>query len=312
MHKTQDSRARQLGPWRSVDLQLLELFDRIHRYRNVSSACAELGLSQPAASRGIGRLRHLYGDALFVRQQRGVLPTPLADWLAPQIGAALTALRGTVEPPAFDPKTAKRVFVVAMSDIGERYFLPRLVQRLAIDAPCVTLEAVGPATSELGSGLASGAIDLVAGFLPAMGKQVHVQRLFRERFVYIARKGHPALNAPLTAAKLRTLPHALASPVGTGHALAVERVLTSARVRAPIALRVRSFLSVGPIVADTDLIAAVPSNLARLVAGPLRLQLVPPVIQIPGFDVEMAWHQRYHHDRANQWLRGLFTTLFRQ
>lgn len=314
MQKSKETPAggvRHLRRWRAVDIQLLELFVRIHRSRNVSVACAELGLSQPAASRAVGRLREIYGDPLFVRQHRGVLPTPFADWLAPQVGAALADLQGTIEAPMFDPATAQRGFVVSMTDIGERYFLPRLVRHLADVAPGVTVQAVGP-SHDLADGLASGAIDMAVGFLPALGKQVHVERLFRERFVHIARKGHPALRGPLTAARLRTLPHALVNPTGTLHAVVVEKALTSPRVRAPIALRVGSFLSLGPIIADTDLVAVVPSNLAQLVAAHLPLRLVQPPIQIPGFDLEMAWHRRYHRDPGSLWLRRLFGELFRQ
>jgi DNA-binding transcriptional LysR family regulator len=201
---------------------------------------------------------------------------------------------------------------VGTSDIGERYFLPRLSQHLRRVAPGVVIESLSPDRQELLPSLASGSMDLVVGYLPEMGKQVHLQRLFPERYVYVARRGHPAVKGSLTLEQVRELPHALASPPGTRHAAAVERVLTGRRVRASIALRVRSFLSVVPIIAETDLIAVVPSNLARLVAKHLELQMIVPPMRVPGFDVTMAWHTRFHRDPAVCWLRGVFVELFTQ
>jgi DNA-binding transcriptional LysR family regulator len=94
------------------------------------------------------------------------------------------------------------------------------------------------------------------------------------------------------------------------HAAAVEKVLASPRVRARVALRVHSFLCVGPVVASTDLIGAVPSNLGAMVASHMQLQLVAPPVQLPAFDVSMTWHQRFHRDPGSVWLRNAFVELF--
>lgn len=298
------------GPTAHLDLNLLELFDSIWRTRNLTASGMQLGLSQPAVSRGLARLRAAYGDELFVRQHRGVAPTPFAQRLAEPVTTALAIVRSTIEKPAFAPATDARRFRVAMSDIGERYFLPRLAAWLAQQAPHVQVEAISPSRDDLVAGLASGDIDLAVGFLPGLGKQVHEQRLFRERFVYIARKGHPVIGGQLQAAQLRGLPHVVGSPPGTQHAEAVEKVLTGPRVRAAVALRVGSFLSIGPIVGSSNLVAAVPSNLATLVAGHVALQLIAPPVRFPGFDVTMAWHRRFHRDPAVQWLRSVFMDLF--
>lgn len=303
-------------PWQMlssrVDLQLLELFDCIYRMRNLTAAGVEMGLSQPTVSRGLARLREAYGDALFLRQPRGVLPTPFCDSLAQPLGTALAIVRGTVERPRFDPESDRRHFRIAMSDIGERFFLPRLVSELAVSAPGVTCETVSPSRPELTEGLAGGDIDLVAGFLPPLGKQVRSQRLFQERFIYVVRREHPVVRGMLRKEQLRVLPHVIASPPGTPHALAVERVLTTGRVRVPVVLRVRSFLCVPPIVSQTDLVAAVPSNLAGMMAAALDLQLIESPLQIPGFDVSIAWHDRFHHDPAIEWLRTTFIHVFSQ
>jgi DNA-binding transcriptional LysR family regulator len=226
------------------------------------------------------------------------------------LASALGIVQSTAGRLTFDPLSDRRHFRVAMSDIGERFFLPRLLDRLADAAPSVTMEVVSQTMPELSVGLSSGEIDLVAGFLPELGKQVHERRLFRERFIYIVRTNHPRVRGALTREQLRELPHVIASPPGTPHAAAVERVLAGPRVRATVALRVRSFLCVAPIVVHTDLIAAVPSNLAASLGEHLKFQLIEPPVQIPGFDVSLAWHDRFHRDPAIEWLRGLFFELF--
>jgi DNA-binding transcriptional LysR family regulator len=304
-----DFASSQLRPNR-VGLQLIELFISVYRTRNLTHTGLQLGLSQPAVSRGLARLREAYGDPLFVRLQRGVQPTPFADHLAEPLAAALSIVQGTIERPAFVPMTDDRRFRIAMTDIGERYFLPRLIKHLAKAAPRVSIEAVSQALPELKSGLASGDVDLAVSFLPNLGKQVRELCLFRERFVYLARAKHPVVRGRLTKEMVRELPHVVVATPGTRHAAEVERVLAISRTKVPIALRVSSFLCVGPIVAESDLIAAVPEKLAELVATSLKLQRIDPPMQMPGFDVSMGWHQRFHRDPGNEWLRDQFVDHF--
>jgi DNA-binding transcriptional LysR family regulator len=295
---------------REIDLNLLELFDIVYRTGNLTAAGIRLGLSQPAVSYGLAKLRKIYGDALFVRMRRGVQPTPVATDLAGPIAAAMQIVRGTIKKVEFVPAESRRTFRLAMSDMGERYFLPRLARRLGVEAPHVVIETLPPPLAELTEGLASGEIDLAIGFIPSMGKQVREQVLFSEKFVYLMRSGHPAAREALTAARIRTLRHVVASPPGTQHLYAVEKVLRSRQVRSEIALNVRSFLSIGPIVADTDLVALVPGNLAALVANNLDLCVCTPKLRFPAFDVSMCWHQRFHHDPALNWLQAVIIDLF--
>lgn len=295
---------------REIDLNLLELFDIVYRTGNLTAAGVRLGLSQPAVSYGLAKLRRIYGDALFVRMRRGVQPTPVAVALAGPVAAAMEIVRGTIKKVEFVPADSRRTFRLAMSDIGERYFLPRLAGRLGAEAPHVVIETLSPLLAELTDGLATGEIDLAVGFVPGMGKQVREQVLFSEKFVYLMRSGHPAARDALTAARIRTLRHVVASPPGTQHLHAVEKVLTSPQVRSEIALTVRSFLSIGPIVADTDLVALVPGNLAALVANNLDLRVCAPKLRVPAFAVSMCWHQRFHQDPASIWLRAVIAGLF--
>lgn len=294
---------------RNLDVTLLELFDCIRRTRNLTVAGEEMGMSQPAVSRALSRLREMYGDPLFTRQPRGVAPTPFAEALGPLVVTALASLRLTFHRPTFDATREERIFRVAMTDIGERLFLPRLMEHVAKVAPHVVVDAV-TSQSNLEEGLSNGQIDLAVGFFGPLGKQFHQHRLFRERFVYVARKDHPSVKQKLRREQLRDIPHVVSGPQGMEHAAAVQRVLAGSRVKARVALRVHSFLCVGPIVSKTDLIGVVPSNLAAVVAGHIPLQLLDPPVQFPGFDVAMAWHQRFHTDPASRWLRDVFVELF--
>ena len=137
-------------------------------------------MSQPAVSRRLERLRRMHDDALFVRHQRGVQPTPFADRLAEPLTSALAVVRAALEKPTFDPATARRTFRIATSDIGEHFFLPRLSWHLTGIAPSVRVECLPFPEVELVGDLASGVLDLAAGFLPALDKQVHVQRRGRQ------------------------------------------------------------------------------------------------------------------------------------
>lgn len=295
---------------RQIDLNLLELFDTVYRTRNLTAAGAQLGLTQSAVSRSLGRLREMYGDALFVRQQRGVVPTPFADGLTGPVSSALETLRSTLLRPSFDPTVQSRVFHVAMSDVGERVFLPRLMAHLTGAAPQVVVQVVSPDKTELHEGLASGRIDLAVGFFGTMSKQMHQRHLFRERFIYIARRSHPSVLGKLRREHLREIPHVIGGPEGMQHMAAVEKVLSSSRVKARVALRVHSLLCVGPVVAGSELIGVVPSNLGAIVASQVPLQLIEPPVQFPGFDITLVWHQRFHRDPAIEWLRSLFVKLY--
>ncbi len=295
---------------RQVDLNLLELFETVYRTRNLTAAGSQLGLTQSAVSRALGRLREMYGDALFVRQQRGVAPTPFADALAAPVAAALDTLRSTLARASFDHAVEARTFRVAMSDVGERIFLPRLIDHVTRIAPKVVIEAVSPNEEQLQDALTSGQIDLAVGFFGSMSKQIHHRRLFSERFAYVARQGHPIVSGKLQREQLRSLLHVVGGSKAMQHASAVEKVLSSPRVKARVVLRVHSLLCVGPIVAGSDIVGLVPSNLAAVVASHMQLQIVEPPVQFPSFDVTMVWHDRFHRDPASEWLREVFVNLF--
>lgn len=295
---------------KQVDLNLLELFDTVYRFRNLTEAGRRLGLSQPAVSYGLARLRKMYTDELFVRVQRGVQPTPFADDLAPPVANALEIVRNTISKATFEPRLATRSFRVAMADIGERMFLPYLRSWLSEHAPGVRIETLAPPLDRLSDGLATGDIDLAVGYIPQLGKQVHQRKLFDESFVYLSGRDHVGARKKLTVAQIKKLPHVIASPESTEHASAVERALRAPGLDATISMRVSSFLSLGPVVATTDLVGPVPSNLAAVVAPHLKLYVLTPAIRLPRFEVTLYWHHRFNQDPAGIWLRDAMVELF--
>jgi DNA-binding transcriptional LysR family regulator len=297
---------------RQLDLRLLELFDTIYRTSNLTLTGAKLGLSQPAVSRGLAKLRHIYDDPLFVRQPRGVYPTPFAEQLIDPIAHALGIIQGTVQKRHFNPLLDQRCFRIALSDIGERHFMPRLLCHLAEHAPHVTIQSLSQETSTFVEGMASGDIDFGIGFFPTLGKQFHVKRLFKERFTYIARNGHPSVHRESQLSDLKRLPHVIADPPGTEHASAVIKMLGGKRNKANVALEVRSYLSLAPIVAETDLVAVIPSFLANSAAKYLNLQCLQIPVALRGLDVDMVWHTRYSNEVSRVWFRKLFLELFHQ
>jgi DNA-binding transcriptional LysR family regulator len=292
-----------------VDLNLLELFDTIYRTRNMTAAGARLGLSQPAVSHGLAKLRDAYQDQLFVRVQRGVQPTALADQIALPVASALELVRKTMTKGTFSPELVQRKFRIAMTDAGERRFLPPLTRLFERNAPGITLETLAPGLSELSEALATGDVDLAVGYIPGLGKQVYQQVLFTEHYVYLMRKDHPAMDESYLTAQFRNLGHVVVNPPATQHSATIERVLISPKVNAKIMLRVGSLLCVGPIVKGSDLVAPVPSNLAGMVASDLGLGIRSAPINFPTFEISMYWHARYHNDSALVWLRETFASL---
>src|SRR5512139_1413934 len=193
-----------------LDLNLLRVFDAVLRDRSVTGAAQHLGLTQPAVSNALARLRKLLGDALFVRTPRGVDATPFARELAEPVRQALALLESALaHGPGFDPATATRAFRFYMSDLGQIEFLPPLVERAQRVAPGVRLEAVAMEVEDIGDALAAGSLDLAVGFLPGLGPPVRRQPLFRDPYVCLMRADHPAAGARLTKKVFLECSHAL-------------------------------------------------------------------------------------------------------
>jgi DNA-binding transcriptional LysR family regulator len=296
---------------RQVDLNLLELFDTVYRIKNLTAAGTVLGLSQPAMSHALARLREMYRDPLFVRLPQGLQPTPFAEDLAGQVATALQIIRATLEKVAFDPATVQRTFRISMTDIGEQVFLPSLVKYLETHARGVKLETKVIGTSELFSALSSGDLDLAVGFVSTPAKGIAQQLLFSDNYVCVVRQSHPLVrSSSMSLSEFKQLGHVVADVSGTGHYNSIGKVLASHGIAENIVLRVNHFLSIAPLIANTDLIASVPKNLANTFVKSWKLRIVQPPVRFPPFDIAQYWHERYDQEPGNRWLRNTFESIF--
>ena len=299
-------------PRASLDLNLLIVFDALYQERHVSRAAERLGLAQPTVSHTLNRLRRITGDPLFVRTARGMEPTPHADAIEAPLRQALATLRSTLlAPRTFDPARDARTFTLFLTDLGEAFFLPRLLAHLRALAPGVRLVTLPMPERNHSAALERGEVDLAIGHLPDMGADFYQQRLFLERYVCLVGPDHPLLDAQGRLSKRRFLQasHAVVLPSGTGHNL-VEQTLTELGLAERIALKVQNFLVLPAIVRSTDLVALVPRSVAESLAAQDTVHFVPAPIALPEFVVKQCWHARYHHDAGNQWLRQQIAQLF--
>jgi DNA-binding transcriptional LysR family regulator len=295
-----------------IDLNLLRIFDAVYRARNVSRAAEALGMSQPAVSHGVTRLRLLLGNPLFERASGGVRPTPQADHFARAVQQALQTLEAALqESAAFDPARSNRIFRFHMSDIGEGVFLPAIMRVLRTQAPGIHVETYQLPPAEIVPALDSGRVDAAFGYLPDI-TGTERQPLVTDRYVVLLRSRHPSASARATLQTLKKLDYL----VVRSHSETL-RILTSLNLQDRIRLTTAHFMVIPAIVAETDLAAVMPRNIARNFVGEAlngrgaqRYTILDPRFHVPDFVVSLHWSRRFEHDGANRWLRGVVTKLF--
>jgi DNA-binding transcriptional LysR family regulator len=293
-----------------IDLNLLRVFDAIAAEGSVTVAGERIGLSQPAMSNALSRLRQLFDDPLFVRTPRGMRPTPFAQQLAQPVREALRLIQTALQQHAgFDPRSSGNTFRLFMSDIGEMVFLPGLLERIKHDAPGVKIEVVRIPIKDVHAALEAGELNLAVGFLPGLTTGMRQQSLFREHYACMLRADHPVIGTKISAKQFRQAAHVLVSYAGTGHQV-IEETFIAAGLNERIAVRVPHFLVVPMILARTDLIVVVPSRVAAVFAQGGHFKVLPLPLRMPSFEVRLHWHQRFHQDPANRWLRQVMTELY--
>jgi DNA-binding transcriptional LysR family regulator len=305
-----------------LDLNLLQVFDALMQDRNLTRAGFRLGLSQPAMSHALARLRRILGDALFVRVPTGMEPTEHALRIAPSVRDGLRLLRAAMQGEArFDPATYDRTFNLIMSDIGELVYLPRLIARLNQLAPAVNIRVLQLAREAYPEAFFSGEADLALGFLPGLKGGFYQQRLFSDGYVCLVRRQHPRIKSRMTLAQFVAESHVMIEPGGTRYRSAahqtstttlIERYLAERNLARRVALRVPHFTVVPDIVQATDLIATVPSYVIRHTQPRPDLKMLQLPLPVPRFEIKQFWHQRNHDDAANRWLRAVVAELFTQ
>lgn len=295
-----------------LDLNQLVLFHRLMVERRVSRVADSLGLTQPAVSNSLARLRKLFGDELFIRSPSGMVPTPFAEQLATPVGEALaTIYQGINQRVQFDPARVERSMTIGMTDIGEIYFLPRLVERLRREAPGIRLSTVRNAAVNLRDDMEAGRVDLAIGLLPQLKAGFVQRRLFRQRYVCLFRRGHRLDNnrKQMTLADFRAAEHLVVVSAGTGHGK-VDELIRRAGVERKVRITVPHFVGVGHILQASELVATVPERLAQPLVEPFGLAYLSHPVKLPEIAINVFWHAKAHKSPANQWLRGVVFELF--
>lgn len=290
-----------------IDLNLLAAFDALMRERNVTRAAAEVGVSQPAMSAALARLRKLAGDPLFHRSASGLLPTARARDLAGPIAEALGQIRSVlVDDTAFDPTRATQVFKLGLPDYPAFVLLPAITLALREQAPGATL-SVHPFTGrdEAVDLLDAGAIDLAIGVPPLQADQRILSRpLLQDTFVTITAKSHPAARRSMDMKTFLSLSHVLASPEGDGFGL-VDQALAREGKKRKLALTLPQMFVVPSVVARTDMTATLMRRVVLASPSADSLATFPPPVQLPEITFHAIWHRRTDANPAQSWFRGL-------
>lgn len=295
-----------------LDIRQFRVFLTLLREHNLTRAAEALDVSQPAVSKTLAQLRRYFADPLFVRVGHRMEPTAKALELAPAIDALLdrvTTLRAGHVP--FDPETSPRTFKFCVVDAGMVRLLPPLIRHIHEHAPRVRLRLVPLDVERLESSLESGRLDFAMGSYPTLSKKIRRQLLWSVTYVSVVRKTHPRLGPKPSEAEFAAEKHVLVSAAGTGHAhtraeRAIERIVPTEQ----ITCRVPTFVTAAIIASMTDSVVTLPANMAAALADRLGLKLVATPARLPRIEIAQYWHERFHREPGNVWIRSLFSELF--
>jgi DNA-binding transcriptional LysR family regulator len=290
----------------------IRLLAELAELRKLSAAAARLGLSQSAASHALARLRKRVGDPLFIRSSAGFAPTPQGERLATAARAALNILLdGFASNEPFEPSQTARRFNVYLSDVGQMVFLPKLLALFDREAPAASLRACPIPLDAPGAALASGEVDLAVGFFTSLAAGFRQSILFRERYACVVRSDHPKFRNGMSEEAFAAAPRALADASGMAHAV-MEDELRKQGFGDTTRLVVPQFMVLPLVIASSDLLVIMPSRLAKAFAQLVPIKILRPPVPLRPYDIKVYWHERFHRDPANRWLRRSMVELFRE
>lgn len=298
--------------FRTLDLNLLRVFDVVMAERNLTRAGERLALSQPAVSNALKRLKEAVGDELVTRITTGVRPTPRAEALWPEVRTALGHLRAALAPAEFDPHTDTTSFRLAMADATAATFMPPLVSGIEASGALVDLRVVPLTTRNPSARLEHGEADLAIGYFPDLLGTIATQggeaslrhaRLHASRYVCVMRRGHPLADRELSLDAYCAANHLLVSFSGRAHGL-VDQALTELNRKRRILLTVNQYFTAGQVVSTSDLLTVLPAYFVAATGCGDRIVTRPLPFHLDELHVEMLWHLRHDRSSAHQWLRA--------
>jgi DNA-binding transcriptional LysR family regulator len=295
-----------------TDLNLLPVFITLMEERSVTRAAERLGITQPALSNALARLRTMMRDPLFIRERYGIQPTQMAEALAPLIAAALAQIdEAILGQQDFDPAKAERLMTIAPNSYVEFVLMPAIVTRLRQLAPGLRLRLTPFGNDLAETGIMSGTTAMALGRIVDPPDNLIVQHLMDDRLACVVRADHPEIGARLSRAQYERLKHVNVLPPGRMRA-GLFQALERQGVRREVAVSVTHFLAVPEMIAVTDYCATLPALICRRLAHDKRLKILAPPVDLGTFPVEMAWHVRYRHDPAHRWLRALVAEVAKE
>jgi DNA-binding transcriptional LysR family regulator len=293
------------------DLNLLPIFVALMEERSVTRAAERLGMTQPALSNALARLRATLQDQLFIRERYGIQPTPIALELAPQIARALAELDDAVlGQQDFRPAEAERLLTIAPNGYVEFVLVPAIVARLQRVAPGINLRLTPYGNDLVETGVISGTTAMVLGRIVDPPDNLVVQHLMDESLACVVRMDHPEIGDTISREQFEALKHVNVVPPGRLRA-GLFQALAQQQLKRDVAISVTNFFAVAEMVAVTDYCATMPALICRRLAYDPRLKILPAPVDLGTFPVEMAWHVRYRHDPAHRWLRTLIGEVVR-
>ncbi|HWJ93999.1 MAG TPA: LysR family transcriptional regulator [Telluria sp.] len=296
---------------RPGDLNLLLHFDALMTARSVSRAAEQLGISQPAMSAALSRLRRLFNDPLLAREGGVWRPTAKAQDLHASFRPMLDLWREVSLPRAeFNPATARRAITMYATDYVQFAVLGRVAGQLARQAPGLELQVL-TARAQLGLGmLESNQVELIAGYYPEPAANLRTRFLFEEKVVCLVRAGHPCLRRPWNLDAYLAFAHVNLAAHTRHFSERIDRALAGLNRSRRIGLTLSSYLACPFAVGNSDLVATVPHSVAKALAKPGGAVILEAPLALPMLSVSLYWHERHHRDPAHAWLRHFIGQMF--
>jgi DNA-binding transcriptional LysR family regulator len=293
-----------------IDLNLLVVLEAIYSEGGVTRAGEKLHLGQPAISHALARLRDLFHDPLFIRDGRGLAPTPLTHRLVGSLGQSLRSLEALLDKSGrFDPRETEAQFTISMRDPVEVRVLARLMRRITRDSRRIDLRVVQLRRRAIEGALSTGTLDLAIDVPLSLSEKVRRKRLSSDRLVVVARRGHPRMRVGFKLGTYLGEEHVMVTSRRKGGALE-DFALSERGLRRRVRLRCRSHTAAMRVVSETDLVLTLPERYARTLDHGGGTRILPLPVAMPTLDAYLYWHESVDADPANRWLRESLVRAF--